>query len=65
MRTVKLCVFIEDPADVDLEVHLAPAEPAAANASAPTQAITPLRPRAVPAVRSDDDEYTLGGYAGI
>ena len=27
--------------------------------------LMPLRPRVVPAVRSDEDEYTLGGYAGI
>lgn len=65
MRTVKLSVFIEDPADVDLEVHVAPAEQAAANAVVPAPAITPLRPRVAPAVRSDEDEYTLGGYAGI
>ncbi|UPG85694.1 hypothetical protein L2Y94_20775 [Luteibacter aegosomatis] len=65
MRTVKLSVFIEDPTDVDLEVHLAPSEQAAANAVAPTPAVMPLRPRVVPTVRSDEDEYTLGGYAGI
>ena len=63
MRTVKLSVFIEDPTDVDLEVHLAPSEQAVAITS--THAIAPMRPRAVPTVRGDDDEYTLGGYAGI
>jgi hypothetical protein len=61
MHTVKLTVLIDDPSDIDMEVRVVAPEPAHAVASA---AVTPLKPRAI-ATRDADDEYTLGGYAGI
>jgi|GEM_PF-2440584 len=63
MHSVKLTVTIEDRDDLDMEVRVIapPAEPAAATAAAPLR-----KPRAVPSpAASLDDEYTLGGYAGI
>lgn len=61
MHSVKLTVLIEDNADLDMEVRVVAPEQTAA-ASAP---VTVLKPRAVPPPRTVDDEYTLGGYAGI
>ena len=61
MHSVKLTVLIEDSADLDMEVRVVapPAEHVAAR-------VTPMKPRAVAAAHDGiDDEYTLGGYAGI
>ena len=62
MHSVKLTVFIEDHADLDMEVRVVAPEHGAAVAAAPVAAI---KPRIVPVTRPNDDEYTLGGYAGI
>ncbi len=62
MHSVKLTVFIEEHADLDMEVRVVAPEHGAAVAAAPVAAI---RPRIVPATPPSDDEYTLGGYAGI
>jgi hypothetical protein len=66
MRSVKLTVLIEDSSDLDMEVRVvAPEHEAEATAGA-TPPVVLLKPRPVPATRcSLDDEYTLGGYAGI
>lgn len=61
MQSVKLTLLIEEGADIDMEVRVVNADHAADTACAP---VTPLRPRVV-AVSREDDEYTLGGYAGI
>lgn len=60
MHSVKLTVLIEDPADIDMEVRVVTQD------ASHEAVITPLKPRVV-ASRDDasDDEYTLGGYAGI
>jgi hypothetical protein len=61
MHSVKLTVLIEDTADLDMEVRVVAShtEHVAAN-------VTPMKPRAVAAAHERlDDEYTLGGYAGI
>jgi hypothetical protein len=65
MRSVKLTVLIEDSTDLDMEVRVvAPEQQEEANAA--TTPVVLLKPRAVPPPRcSIDDEYTLGGYAGI
>ena len=61
MHTVKLTVLIDDPGDIDMEVRVVAPEPAAARA-----AFTTLKPRMATATRdSADDDYVLGGYAGI
>jgi len=61
MQSVKLTVFIDDRADLDMEVHVV-APDAAAVAKAPA----PVPLRIVPERATTlDDEYTLGGYAGI
>ena len=60
MPSVKLTVFIEDHADLDMEVHVVAPE------TLPAVSVTPIpvsRPRPQPVSR--DDEYQLGGYAGI
>jgi hypothetical protein len=62
MQSVKLTVFIEDHADLDMEVRVVAPEHVAAVAGAP---IAVIKPRMVPATPPNDDEYTLGGYAGI
>jgi hypothetical protein len=62
MQSVKLTVFIEDHADLDMEVHVVAPEHDAAVAGAP---VAVIRPRMVPVTLPNDDEYTLGGYAGI
>jgi len=61
MHSVKLTVFIDDRADLDMEVHVV-APDTAAGARAPAPA--PLRLVPEPGTTLDD-EYTLGGYAGI
>ncbi|MET0505090.1 MAG: hypothetical protein ABWZ54_02225 [Luteibacter sp.] len=62
MHSVKLTVLIEDTADLDMEVRVvAPDIPVAATASRPAMG----RPVAVPSARSIEDDYALGGYAGI
>ena len=64
MHSVELTVFIEDSADLDMEVHVvAPENEATATATPP---VTLLKPRSVTVTRNSiEDEYTLGGYAGI
>ena len=62
MHSVKLTVFIEDHADLDMEVRVFAPEHVAAVAGAP---IAVIKPRMVPVTPPNDDEYTLGGYAGI
>lgn len=60
MRSVHLTVLIEGPADLDMNVRVvAPATPHEA-------AVAPFKPVLV-ATRheANDDEYALGGYAGI
>jgi hypothetical protein len=62
MHSVKLTVLIEDAADLDMEVRVVtPDIPATATVSRPVM----LKPVAVPPARSIDDDYALGGYAGI
>lgn len=62
MHSVKLTVLIDERVDdVDMEVRLV--SPHAAPASA---TVSPLRARHATAHDARlDDEYTLGGYAGI
>lgn len=63
MQSVKLTVFIEDHADLDMEVRVvAPDHAVAAVAGAP---VAVIKPRIVPVTPPNDDEYALGGYAGI
>jgi hypothetical protein len=62
MQSVKLTVFIEDHADLDMEVRVVAPEHGAAVAAAP---VATIKPRIVPVTPPNDDEYTLGGYAGI
>ncbi|WP_369925502.1 hypothetical protein [Xanthomonas sp. NCPPB 2632] len=68
MHCVKLTVLIEDSADLDMEVRVVapdtPAPMARATAAAP---ISLVRTAAVPSPppRRDEDDYALGGYAGI
>jgi hypothetical protein len=62
MQSVKLTVFIEDHADLDMEVRVVAQEHVAAVAGAP---VAVIKPRIVPVAPPNDDEYTLGGYAGI
>ncbi|URX63842.1 hypothetical protein KR767_07250 [Luteibacter anthropi] len=61
MQSVKLTLLIEEGADLDMEVRVVNTEQATGANTAP---VTTLRPRVV-TVGRDDDEYTLGGYAGI
>jgi len=61
MHSVKLTVLIEDTDDIDMEVRVVVphAEHVASN-------VTPLPPRAVVAAPPPiEDDYALGGYAGI
>jgi len=61
MHSVKLTLLIEDPADVDMEVRVVvPAAQAAPNVSA-----LHLRPAVVRDGDTAQDDYVLGGYAGI
>lgn len=63
MHSVKLTVLIEDADDVDMEVRVL--TPVANDAASSTVSPFPLH---VVATRRDDavqDEYVLGGYAGI
>lgn len=63
MHSVKLTVLIEDSADLDMEVRVVAPDMAATVATAPATAIGP-RVVATAATR-DEDDYALGGYAGI
>lgn len=70
MHSVKLTVLIEDNADLDMEVRVvAPDIPAAATATVvtavPTGPVAVIKPRTVPVVPAAEDDYALGGYAGI
>ncbi|APG03802.1 hypothetical protein BJI69_07685 [Luteibacter rhizovicinus DSM 16549] len=68
MHSVKLTVFIEDHADLDMEVRVVAADHDVAVAGAPVAQVAPvavIKPRIVPVPPPNDDEYTLGGYAGI
>lgn len=68
MHSVKLTVFIEDHADLDMEVRVVVPDHDAAVAGAPGAQVAPvavIKPRIVPVPSPNDDEYTLGGYAGI
>lgn len=60
MRSVTFTVLIEDPTAIDVKVHVVAQEPPHG------AAITPFKPCIVTTRRdANDDEYTLGGYAGI
>lgn len=61
MHSVKLTLLIEDPADVDMEVRVV--VPAAH--AAPSVSSLRLRPAVVRDGDTVQDEYVLGGYAGI
>ena len=68
MQSVKLTVFIEDHADLDMEVRVVAPDHDVAIAGASVAQVAPvavIKPRIVPATPLHDDEYTLGGYAGI
>ncbi|URL58413.1 hypothetical protein IM816_17795 [Luteibacter flocculans] len=61
MHSMKLTVLIDDTDDLDMEVRVVAshAEHVGAN-------VTPIKPHVVVAAPERlDDEYTLGGYAGI
>ncbi|MEX1828439.1 hypothetical protein [Luteibacter sp. CQ10] len=60
MHTVKLTVFIEDSSDVDMEVRLA-----VPRQTHPTIASPSGRSDSDPIEGRVDDDYVLGGYAGI
>lgn len=60
MHSVKLTVLIEDSSDVDMEVKVVMPH----TATAPDVAPITLR-RVATRETSRDDEYALGGYAGI
>jgi hypothetical protein len=62
MQTVKLTVLIEDHADLDMEVRVVAPEHGTTAAVAP---IAIHKPRIVPVATASDDDYALGGYAGI
>ena len=63
MHTVKLTVLIDDPGDIDMEVRVVAPDAASATRTA---GVTALKPRVVATPRDTaDDEYSLGGYAGI
>ncbi|WP_413624880.1 hypothetical protein [Luteibacter sp. Lutesp34] len=60
MRNVHLTVLIEDTDDIDMNVRVV--APATSHAAS----VAPFKPQIVPARHdANDDEYTLGGYAGI
>lgn len=62
MHSVKLTVLIEDTDDLDMEVRVV--VPHAEQHVAGN--VTPLPPRAVAATHPPiEDDYALGGYAGI
>jgi hypothetical protein len=69
MHCVKLTVLIEDSADLDMEVRVvAPDTPAPAARATAAGPIGLVRTAVVPApkpARRDEDDYALGGYAGI
>ena len=68
MHSVKLTVFIEDHADLDMEVRVVAPDHDVAIAGASVAQVAPvavIKPRIVPVPTPHDDEYTLGGYAGI
>ncbi|HVI57215.1 MAG TPA: hypothetical protein VM621_19400 [Luteibacter sp.] len=65
MQSVKLTVFIEDHADLDMEVRVVAQEHDATVATVATAPVATIKPRIVPVTPPNDDEYTLGGYAGI
>ena len=61
MHSMKLTVLIDDTDDLHMEVRVVASHPEHVGAN-----VTPIRPHAVVAApASPDDEYTLGGYAGI
>lgn len=55
MHSVKLTVFIEDHADLDMEVRVV----------TPEHDVAAIKPCIVPVTSPNDDDYVLGGYAGI
>jgi hypothetical protein len=63
MHSVKLTVLIEDSADLDMEVRVVAPDIPATVAAVPATAIG-SRVVVTTATR-DEDEYALGGYAGI
>ncbi len=64
MQCVKLTLFVEEGSDLDMEVHVVNAEQAMPATQAVPSPVIAMRPRAV-ASPGIDDEYALGGYAGI
>ncbi|MDQ7995675.1 MAG: hypothetical protein AAGC76_07455 [Luteibacter sp.] len=63
MHSVKLTVLIEDSADLDMEVRVVAPDIPATVASVPAR-VTGPRVVVTTATR-DEDDYALGGYAGI
>ena len=63
MHTVKLTVFIEDNTDLAMEVHVVAPGHEAAMADATSRAF--LERCSTRNAKGIDDEYELGGYAGI
>lgn len=63
MHTLKLTVFIEDNADLAMEVHVVHPEHREALADATSSAF--LERCSSKNGKGVDDEYELGGYAGI
>lgn len=61
MHSLKLTVLVEDGTDLDMEVRVVSLSP-------PGASVSTIRPRIVAAAieaPGPDDEYVLGGYAGI
>lgn len=62
MHSVKLTVFIEDSADIDMEVRVVVPDHETTGSSKPPD---PKRRTLTLTCNSIEDEYALGGYAGI
>jgi hypothetical protein len=61
MHSLKLTVLVEDGTDLDMEVRVV-------SATVPGASVSTIQPR-IAAVTTEathaDDDYVLGGYAGI
>lgn len=58
MPSVRLTLLIEDHADLDMEVRVVAVDAVATPLAVPVGC-------SMPALRSVEDDYVLGGYAGI
>jgi len=66
MHTLKLSVSLPDDTHPDMELRLSSNDSACDVVIAlPTAARAGIQPPASAAPRSEQDEYVLGGYAGI